>query len=482
MSIAVAYFGLPPVYTRKTDFPPKDELLPGILSDNGYQLTEAVITAAGDLHRASAQFKEGGCSCLIVSLSSWTRIPLVVQLVKSCRLPTALYARTSGSRNGITALTAASASLAETNRNDSGHRRFMEGMEPELLRWLEAVQALSGIRSAKLLCWGAGYGADIPYTRSDPAYIEQKLAAEVLYEQESVLTAKAERILSDEPGRSTAFLNRLAASGLRITRDSSMVTEQALQRQAALYLAARERLRELSDERIRGVSIKCHFELSTTVWGCTACFLPAFLPFPENEEDGLETIIPVACEGDLNGLVSSVLLHALNPAVPPLFGDFVSYNPEFTLLRNCGASSVFWAGLSCSPHESFPWAELRANMHGKSGAALHYETPAADAVTACRLFRQGQHWGMMFGAGRIVSEAESGVSYPDPWPHTRLDFGVDEKLLFETYPCNHSSVTLGCWTEQLEEICRMTGIEAVRLDSAEQLTAFRERMRSNGNC
>ena len=77
--------------------------------------------------------------------------------------------------------------------------------------------------------------------------------------------------------------------------------------------------------------------------GCTECLTPAFLPFGLDAE-GARPVLPLACEGDLNGLVSLVLLHFLNPGVPPLFGDLVYYGEDLILMRNCGASSVYWAG------------------------------------------------------------------------------------------------------------------------------------------
>ena len=55
-----------------------------------------------------------------------------------------------------------------------------------------------------------------------------------------------------------------------------MLTPCSLRRQIALYLAARQRLAELGEHDIVGVSVKCQNELSED-WGCTGCFLPAFL-------------------------------------------------------------------------------------------------------------------------------------------------------------------------------------------------------------
>ena len=259
---------------------------------------------------------------------------------------------------------------------------------------------------------------------------------------------------------------------MKIDKDNKMITDSSLAKQAALYLAARDRLDELSDENVRGVSIKCHFELSITDWGCTACTLPAFLPFPVDAE-GEKVIVPTACEGDLNGLIGLLMLHFLNRSVPPLFGDLVEYRQDFVQMRNCGASSVYWAGHSTDAAETLPAVTFKPNMHGGSGAAVSYETPAADKITLLRLFRLRGKFCAVFGEGKILDKSSDSL-YSDPWPHTRVDLDVDNNLLFKVFPCNHASLTMGAHADSLETICRLTGITAYRCDSNESLRKLQD--------
>ena len=477
MKTAYVQFGLPPVYTRKIEDGGSEGELKKAMEDRGILPVEAGIRTAGDLDRVVDHLRAENVSCLVICLKHWTRIALAVRLVRVMNLPTALYARTTGGFNGIPALTAVSAVLNEITVEGYGnkHSRFKEGMETELLLWLEAVAGYVSLRSSRLLCWGGHYGADMPYTRSDSDFLESRLVAEILTEQESVLTERAEAVLDGQPDRAGAFLSWLEEQGVTVVPDGKMITPETLRRQAALYLAARERLDELEGENIRGVSVKCHFELSTTGWGCTACFLPAFLPFSASPGGAEVPIIPTACEGDLNGLVSLVMLHSLRRDVPPLFGDFVEYNPDYVLLRNCGASSVYWAGKSPAAADSLRRVELLPNMHGRSGAAVHYETPEAAEVTAGRLFRHRGVFMMILGKGRVLAESRT-RSYEDPWPHTRVDFGVDNDLLFETYPCNHGALTRGDVTVQLETVCRLADIPVIRMDSEKELEEWKRKM------
>jgi L-fucose isomerase-like protein len=186
--------------------------------------------------------------------------------------------------------------------------------------------------------------------------------------------------------------------------------------------------------------------------------------------------VPFACEGDLNGLAGVALLHALVPGVPPLFGDLVTFGPDHVLLRNCGGSSVYWAARSNDPAKALPRVTLGANLHGKSGAAVGYETPAGGPVTFLRLFRLAGKLAVLLGEGAVLDPGAS-ARYDDPWPHTRLSLGVDPNLLFRAVPCNHGSLTEGRLSREVEAACAQAGVAVYRCDSEQGL---RELLRARG--
>lgn len=481
LTVGLATFGYPPVYRRRNEGgageAAKNSGLAGYLGELGARVSACPreICTAPDLRACVDEFRAGGIDCLVVELFHWTRIPLVVSLIKALDVPTALVANTTGHWNGIPAVTAVSGSLRELSlsRNVRLVERFRDSRLEDLRTWLRAIAALQRMRRSRLMCFGGFYGAEMPYTRSDPAALESLLIEEIMTEQEQVIVEAARAMLRDGAPRVQRFGQWLSERGTRVEFDAGMLTPEALQLQTAMYLAVKDRLSELEEEGIAGVSIKCHFEVSTTCVGCTECLTPAFLPFGIDAE-GEKPVLPVACEGDLNGLVSLVLLHSLNPEVPPLFGDFVYYGDDHILMRNCGASSVYWAGMSADAGVSLPRVRLRPNIHGGSGGAVHYETPAVDAVTMARLARTPEGFVLFAGAGRVKDPADS--SYPDPWPHTRLFFDHDAELFFKTAPCNHASLTTGDWMDELAVFCRHTGIELVRCDGNAALAAYLERL------
>jgi L-fucose isomerase len=413
--------------------------------------------------------------CLLIEVFHWARISLVADLIERLDVPTAVVAVTGEGWNGVPCAGAICGSVREVPRTRAAAlaESFLEEDSDTLLRWMAGASALSHMRRSCVMLWGGSYGAEMPYTRSDSATLERLFLREIMTEQEEVLVERARDIVSGRPSRVDFFLMWLASHGADVRRDEKMVTSAALDFQIGLYLAARDRLDELEVGKdagapvIAAAAIKCHYEMSLTCQGCTACLLPAFLPFGQDAE-GARRIVPFACEGDLNGVVTVAILHALNPAVPPLFGDLVSFRKDHVLVRNCGGASVYWAGRSLEPERSLLRVRLAANLHGKSGAALHYETPAGGEVTFARLFRQGGRFRMLLGEG-LLREAAEGSRYDDPWPHTRLDLGVDPALLFRYVPCNHGSLTEGRLGAEIETACGYAGVPVCRCDDETSL-------------
>jgi len=475
-------FDYPPLYQKKEGLSAdaREDALsaelkrryPDVLFDMYTPLGDGGVRTAEDAENCVTLLKQHDVDCLILEFDHWTRVALAIRLILDLNLPTALVANTTSGRNGITAATAIGASLKETDRGPVVNctERFMDTRVDEICTWIMGISALKSLHSSRIMSFGGSYGAEIPFTRVDETLLEQMFVSEIMTEQELVIIEGARSILSNAPDRVTGFISWLEKNAGRVVYDEKMLTRESLAFQAAMYLALKDRLKELEGERIKGVTIKCHFEVSTTCIGCTECLIPAFLPFSADAE-GEKEVIPVACEGDINGLIGLMLLHSLNPSAPPLFGDLVAYKEDHLLLRNCGSSSVYWAGRSSVPEKTLPKVELLPNMHGKSGAAVHYETPECDEITLARLFRIHGRYYLHYGVGKILPETKE-TRYDDPWPHTRLKFPSDPYLFFKTAPCNHTSITEGDVTRELEVFCRYTGIQGVRCDSDEALDAF----------
>jgi L-fucose isomerase-like protein len=488
----IVTFDFPPQY-RRADVTPRPVAvaspLAGLLEGQGIEVVAPLAQLAARDPGAAAGIRDradaGHCvralaaadvDCLVIDAFHWAQLSLVRGLVEDLDLPTAVFANVGSGFNGIPCAGAICASLREAPRGRGAAlvEGFLDNDADGLLAWVRGVSALACSRRSRVVLWGGGYGAEMPYTRSDPAAVERLFLAEVLFEQEEMIVEPARGMVAAGDPRIGRFLEWLRAGGASVVKDGRMVSDASLAFQAALVLAARDRIAVLEGQggagSIAGASIKCHYEMSIACQGCTGCMLPAFLPFGEDGE-GPRTVVPFACEGDLNGVASLVLLHSLAPLVPPLFGDLVGYAADHVLLRNCGGSSVYWAARSTDPSRALPRVTLAPNLHGKSGAAVGYETPSGGPVTFARLFRERGRFAMLLGEGGILDPTEASRA-ADPWPHTRLSLGVDSRLLFRAMPCSHGSLTEGRLSREVEAACTQAGVPVYRCDSEEGLRAL----------
>jgi len=417
---------------------------------------------------------------IIIGSWNWSPPMLIMDFVRKASKPLLYYSENDPLSGSLSQMSASCASLMEWGASSHAltHDRVF-GDRDELLSWVRAVTAFSGMRESALLLWGGSYAVKMEQLQDDVPKLKSFMIREVLSEDQLVLVSRAEKIIKTQPERIRSFLDWTAEHGMHISFDKRMVTEESLQKQTALLLAARDRLVELQDENVAGVSIKCQPEIYSE-YGVNACTLPAFLPFVHNE-DGPHRVYPTVCEGDIKGLLTSVLLHFLNPQVPPAFGDLISVGDDHVEFANCGAGSLFWAANSLNPGLALSHTTAAANIHGKSGAAFGYCGKAAGKVTVMRLTRIGGCHYMQLGTGSAY-DAEEFLSkllgadmenhLGQSWGKVVVNLGVKANNFVKVVGANHLSATLGDVTREAALVCRMWGIPVVRIDSDEDLHRF----------
>jgi L-fucose/D-arabinose isomerase len=421
-------------------------------------------------------------------IGSWTWSPpmLVKEFVRKLARPILYYTENDPMAGSLSQMSATCASLMEwsVNRFALLHERCF-GNRAALLAWARGVHAAAAMRESAAMLWGGTYAVKMEQLQDDIPRLKSFMIRDILSEDQYVLVSRAERILAGQPARISALYDWMTGNGLEIRRDPRMVTDKALAKQAALLLAARDRLAELSHENIRGVSIKCQPEIYAE-YGVNACTLPALLPFAANETGG-QFPFPTVCEGDIKGLLTSMLLHAITPEVPPAFGDLVSVGDDHVEFANCGGGSVFWAANSSNPRDVFPRVRALANIHGQSGAAYAYAGVAAPAVTVARLTRINGRYHMQLGKGReldakaflakTLGDREPG-HLAGTWGKVIVDMGVRGENIVKVIGANHLSATLGDVTAEVETACRLWGVPVVRLDSDADMERFYREVRT----
>jgi L-fucose/D-arabinose isomerase len=424
----------------------------------------------------------GGQTVDAVIIGAWTWSPpmFIKEFIRKYPKPVVYYTENDPFSGNLSQMTATSSSLLEWSVNDHAlkHERIF-GNRAKLVQWVRGVSAVSRMRESAMLLWGGSYAVKMDHLQDDFSLLKATFVREVLTEDQYVLIKRAEAIRAKESGRIKKFLDWTTEQGLAIRYDNRMVTSEAVEKQAALLLAARDRLSEMKEENIRGVSIKCQPEIYAE-YGVNGCTLPAFLPFPENEE-GEQEIFPTVCEGDAKGLLTAMLLHQINPDVPPAFGDLVSVEDDCIEFANCGAGSIFWARNSGRAGDVLPHVEAVSNIHGRSGAAFHYYGIQTDKITVARLTRINGRYFMQVGTGQELdarSLLAERLKEREPehlagtWGIVAVDLSVKAENFVRAFGANHLSATLGDVTAEVEAACLQMDIPVVRLDSDEDTEAF----------
>lgn len=425
---------------------------------------------------ACARFLQAaGAECMILCSHFWTPPMVVIDVVREANLPTMLYTVDDPKMPGTVSISAVGASLLESGVNQHAvqHER-LRGHPERMLPWIRGVSAVARMRRSSVMLWGGTYSLHMEHLQDDIPALKRLMIRDILNEDEYALIRRMERILQDQPERVDHFVEWLQDHGTAILYDQVSATPRNFRVQVGYYLAARDRLKELASENIVGVSIRCQPALSVE-YGIVGCTLPAFLPFGADDL-GPKPIFSTVCEGDIKGLMTSVLLQQIRPEVGPIFGDLKYVGEDFFAISNCGAASVWWAGKSNDPAKSLPNVTIRANVDGFTGAAVGF-LGKQGPVTTARLGRVKGKYVMHLGVGESVG-VEGPVKdkimgfFGQMWPNVYVRLGTDPDLLFRIAASNHPVATDGDISAEVTYACRQLGIPIVRLDSDESMRAY----------
>jgi L-fucose isomerase len=164
------------------------------------------------------------------------------------------------------------------------------------------------------------------------------------------------------------------------------------------------------------------------------------------------------------------LLQALNPAVPPLFGDFKYAKGGTIYISNCGGSSVYYAANSMDAAKVLPELRFEGQCQGAMGSAVGYWGKAT-MLTILRLYRIAGRYRVQVALGRGLDITENPTSWGAMWPTIGIALGVDDEKLIRVAAGNHFAATDGDVVEEAEHLFRFTGIPVERIDSNEALDA-----------
>ena len=419
-----------------------------------------MLSPTADLSDAAAP------KALVIQSAQWTEPFYPLSLARQLNLPVAVYSPDDPDWAGNVSIAAIGASMLEQEgRFFRAHLRTRK--VETLAKFLRAAVAYSVARESTVLFWGDSDCLRMKHLQGDVNQAESLFVRRVAQEGQYRLIRRAETMLEAGDKRVGELVDLFEAKcKVRYKAGTKLDGRTVLEKQTALYLAARDRLAEMTGENVIAVSLKCQPELSED-WGFTGCLIPSFLPFALREGD---EPVPTTCEGDFNGTLSVALLQALNPAVPPLFGDFKYAKGGTIYISNCGGSSVYYAANSMDPEKVLPELTFEGQCQGAMGSAVGYWGKAT-TLTVLRLYRIAGAYRVQLALGKGITITENPTSWGAMWPTIGIELGVDDEKLVRVAAGNHFAATEGDFVEEAGYLFRFYGIPVERIDSDEALDA-----------
>jgi L-fucose isomerase-like protein len=224
--------------------------------------------------------------------------------------------------------------------------------------------------------------------------------------------------------------------------------ERSLRAFGALSDLARER-------RLSALAVRCWPEFFTA-YGCAACG-----PMAMSCQDG----VPCACEADLHGALTSLLLQTIT-GTPPFMADLVDVDPE-------GDSAVLWhcgvAPLSMADPEERPRAAVHPN---RRMPLLGDFALAPGRVTLARLSQSRGPLRLVIAGGEMLKAPRSFSGTSGVIRFDRPAGDVLETILEEGIE-HHYSLAYGDCRAVLREIAERLSLPLLELDRASGISSFR---------
>ncbi|HOX27722.1 MAG TPA: fucose isomerase [bacterium] len=418
--------------------------------------------------KAAAEFLAADVAAMVFGCWKWTDPMLAVGIARKVDRPIMLAGADDEESTPLGCIAAIGAALWEIapNSNALNHNRVIGDYE-RIAKWAAGVGALGKLKESSLLLWGGSYCLKMSHLEDDSSKLKSFLVGDILIEDEYFLVDGAERILNKQHARIRKFLKWLKQNKTETTFDGGRARPEVLERQIALYLAARDRLDDLKEEHISGVSVRCQPALSER-YGVTGCIIPSLMPFGEDSE-GMRTVVPATCEGDIKGLITSVLLQNIKRGTPPGFGDIRHLNVDdkmMLIVSNCGGASAYYAAPGAGTAAAMSKTYFRPQCQGAAGCAVGYMGPSFGKATLARLMRKNGEYKMQYAVGTSVDVDEliiRRLGWGDTWPVSLFDIDLNLADFTSSMGSNHYSFVPGDVSAELGYACAAAGIRMEKI-------------------
>jgi L-fucose isomerase len=306
----------------------------------------------------------------------------------------------------------------------------------EIGSFIRASAAARGL-SGKRLCVLGGRVMGMYTTMADIVQLKRVFGVEVEHMDAVRLYLEAEKV----PEKEVAAVE----SRLRKTFGNVEAGGKVLERSIRLYVALKALIERTGYDLL---AVKCQDEMIDEY--ASSCLAVSLL----NDEG-----YTLSCEADINAGITMRMLSLLSGGIA-LFGDVNHLDLEKGILRivNCGSMPTLLARSRKEVDLGLQY-EYMGKARGATTVLIVRESP----VTIARLSRVKGEFVMLAASGKTREvERERLKESREYWPHAFVELDCEPKNFIQNIRSNHMHLCLGDYLKDVEEFCRIKGIECIK--------------------
>lgn len=403
---------------------------------------------------------EASCDLTICNYAIWCYPHLTAIATAFAPGPFVLFCNVHPSEPGMVGMLAAAGTLAQVDRP---HTRVWGCIEDQdvLAKVMSFIRAAGALKKLRGQTYGLFGGRPLGmYTAvSNLDQWQQMFGLDVEHVEQEDLVRYARKADAKKVDAALRWLEKHVG---HIHYDGKGLTPEKLKLQIRSYYA----FRQIAEERgLDFVGTKAHGDLTETF--VTVDVAEAFLNDPY-DWDGPHEPIVASTEADMDGALTMQLFKLIT-GTPVLFADVRHYDEKDNVwyFSNSGTHATYFAGRSLDPVKNLKHVSFypEASYYPAGGASVHHFA-APGGVTLARLARRnGKYW-LAIVPGEFVQfpqkvMRQKGATVTPEWPiaFTKLQCPAD--FFLSKFPCNHIHGCYGDWTNELQHVAALLGIEAV---------------------
>jgi L-fucose isomerase-like protein len=297
-------------------------------------------------------------------------------------------------------------------------------------KFYAAAKAIAKLKDTKIGL--VGYPALGMYTGTiDHITLKKKFGPEIIHLDQYQIINKVDNLNDENVKDEKEYLKSR-------TNFAKGINDELIDKSAKMYHALKSLVNE---NKLDAITVKCQYELSQ-IYKFTPCVSLSLL----GEE------IPTSCEGDMQTILSQVILHYLSGSIVT-YGDIHEVLDERILAGACGFSPFSMSDKKDCLVCEWGWEAF--------SGVLNSSQLKKGKMTLARFSRDGSGFKLHLATGESVGRSDWNEVDCPPYPGTDIILDGSTENFAQELVSNHYAMIFGNVTEELRLFCKWLNIRYI---------------------